>query len=119
MTIAYYNGGVRVVDLSALVGVALGKQGIGGMRQLGFYRFPDSNTWAVKAPSVSRKGFYLYGNDHRRGFDVYKYTPAATTSPGIWRTPEETLQAAKLNVAKGGGELAALCLLTLQRAQQR
>src|SRR5688572_2340882 len=34
MTIAYYNGGVRVVDLSGLVGVALGKSGL-GMKELG------------------------------------------------------------------------------------
>ena len=95
MTIAYYNGGVRVVDLTGLVGVALGKNGI-GMKELGFFRFPDSNTWAVKAPSASRDGFYLYGNDHRRGFDVYRYEPAATaTGRDTWRSPEQALAAAE------------------------
>ena len=51
MTIAYYNGGVRVVDLSGLVGVALGENGV-GMKQLGWYRFADGDTWSVKAPFV-------------------------------------------------------------------
>ena len=92
MTIAFYNGGVRVVDLSGLIGVALGGNGV-GMKQVGSYRFPDSNTWAVKAPKANRKGFYLYGNDIQRGFDVYRYTADTTpTAEGadLWLTPAET-----------------------------
>ena len=95
MTIAFYNGGVRVVDLSGLVGVALGKAGV-GMKQVGYYRFPDSNTWAVKAPEASRDGFYMYGNDQQRGFDVYRYQPTAATTASAdaaaasqWLTPAE------------------------------
>ena len=40
MTIAYYNGGVRVVDLSGLAGISLGgTQLVGaGMKEIGFYR---------------------------------------------------------------------------------
>ena len=72
MTIAFYNGGVRVVDLSGLVGVALGELGV-GMREVAAFRFDDSDTWAVKAPSVSRdEPFHIYGNDLRRGLDVYR-----------------------------------------------
>ncbi len=88
MTIAFYNGGVRVVDLSGLVGVALGENGV-GMKQLGWYRFADGDTWSVKAPSVSRDGFYMYGNDHRRGFDVYKWTPAAAGGERLRRQVAE------------------------------
>jgi hypothetical protein len=95
MTIAYYNGGVRVVDLSGLVGVALGQAGI-GMRELASLRFDDSDTWAVKAPWVSRdEPFYVYGNDQARGFDVYRVDltdPAdASTSQGEWLGPAEIL----------------------------
>jgi hypothetical protein len=115
MTIAYYNGGVRVVDLSGLVGVAIGKSGI-GMKQLGFYRFKDSDTWSVKAYEVDRKGFYLFGNDNRRGFDVYKYAPTAAPSAqnqGIWRSPEEQVKAMEAYKAQGGKlSLEAICLLT-------
>jgi hypothetical protein len=115
MTIAYYNGGVRVVDISGLAGVALGERGI-GMKQLGSYRFPDSNTWAVKAPFASRKGFYLYGNDHRRGFDVYKWTPGTASSPGTWFTPGQALSATRALLRSGRVQVGGACLLTRREA---
>ncbi|MCW2608219.1 MAG: putative secreted protein [Frankiales bacterium] len=87
MTIAYYDGGVRVVDLSGLVGVALGGNGV-GMKEVGFRRFDDSDTWAVKTNEVAADGsFYLFGNDQNRGLDVYRFDPTkvgAATSPGVW-----------------------------------
>jgi hypothetical protein len=95
MTIAFYNGGVRVVDLSGLVGVALGETGV-GMREVASFRFADANTWAVKAPSVDRDGvFHIYGNDQRRGFDAYRVDltggaeNATTDGRDGWLTPEE------------------------------
>jgi hypothetical protein len=114
MTIAYYNGGVRVVDLSGLVGVALGKSGV-GMKQLGYYRFPDSDMWSVKAPTMDRSGFYMYANDHARGFDVYRYAPGTTSSSsstGTWLTAAEQRRAQQRAAADGGTlELQAICLL--------
>jgi hypothetical protein len=112
MTIAYYNGGVRVVDLSELEGIGLGDSGL-GMKQLGWYRFKDSDVWAVKAPAgtVDRKGFFLYGNDHTRGFDVYRFEPTGTTvSRGEWLTPEQALNRAKLTRA-AGGVAGSICIL--------
>jgi hypothetical protein len=119
MNIAYYNGGVRVVDLSGLVGAALGKTGV-GMRELGHFRFTGgslwSDTWAVKAPRVDRDGFFLFGNDQRRGFDVYRYEPESATlrlSSDTWMAPGEHLRALRTAEAEGvRGELAAVCLLT-------
>ncbi|MDX1657887.1 MAG: hypothetical protein R3343_03615 [Nitriliruptorales bacterium] len=104
MTIAYYNGGVRVVDISGLVGVALGEQGI-GMKQVAFARFADADTWAVKAPYVDRDGtFHLYGNDQRRGMDIYEVdlsaaadVAAAAVPTGTWMTPAEALTFARAN----------------------
>ena len=111
MTIAYYNGGVRVVDLSGLVGFALNKTGV-GMKQLGFYRFPDSDTWSVKAYAPSRAGFHLFGNDMARGFDVYRWDPGATTSSGTWMSAAEHAQAVEAFTASGGKvSVAAICLL--------
>jgi hypothetical protein len=122
MTIAFYNGGVRVVDLTNLVGVSLGKAGM-GMKEVGSYRFEDSNTWAVKAPFADRKGFHLYGNDHRRGFDVYKWTPGAagaTTSAGRWFSPEQALQRMtglrRSAAAAGGLQRGFVCLLPNRRS---
>jgi hypothetical protein len=112
MTIAYYNGGVRVVDLSGLVGVALGESGI-GMKQLGWFRFPDGDVWSVKAPSVSRDGFYMYANDHRRGFDVYKWAPAAaragSVSSGRWLNAAQALRASRQ--LGGAAQLGGVCIL--------
>ena len=117
MTIAFYNGGVRVVDLSGLVGVALGKNGV-GMKQLGWYRFADGDVWAVKAPSVSRDGFYMYGNDHRRGFDVYRWSPEAAAagevSRGSWLNRRQAAKAARALDA-GITRVGSICLLAAQR----
>jgi hypothetical protein len=116
MTIAYYNGGVRVVDMAALEGVALGATGI-GMKQLGWFRFKDSDTWAVKAPleTVDRKGFYMFGNDHARGFDVYRYEPSATVrSPGEWLTPERAFARAR-QLKAAGGVAGGICILPANR----
>jgi hypothetical protein len=79
MTIAYYMGGVRVVDLSGLanapLGVGQGEQAIGGaMRQIGHYVMPDANAWSAKTPFIERDGdFYLYADDINRGLDIFRF----------------------------------------------
>ena len=83
LTTAFYNGGVRVVDISGLVGVALGGNGV-GMKEIAHARFPDAVTWAVKTPAVTPDGsFHLYGNDMNRGLDVYRFNPTADLSDGV------------------------------------
>ncbi|HVM20159.1 MAG TPA: hypothetical protein VM307_09385 [Egibacteraceae bacterium] len=120
MTIAYYQGGVRVVDLSGLIGVALGNAGV-GMKELGFYYFESgvadqpSNTWAVKAPFVTRDGsFEIYGNDQNRGMDIYRFSwdEASSTETGQWLTPKQALKLAqKRNALSGGAIGKPYCLL--------
>ena len=96
MTISYYDGGVRVVDLSGLVGVAVGGQGAAGMRELGYYYFDDSNSWSVKTDriTVDEDGtldFFLYSDDINRGLDVFRFhgaRAAAGTGADVWLTPE-------------------------------
>jgi hypothetical protein len=110
MTMGWYNAGVRILDLSALAGIAVGGDGV-GIKQLGWYRFTDSDTWAAKAVSADRKGFYVFGNDKRRGFDVYRYEPAAAgaVSAGRWLTPVQA--SALLGRASGRVSLSGLCFL--------
>jgi hypothetical protein len=117
MVMGWYNAGVRVIDLSALVGVSLGGQGM-GMKQVGWYKFPDSDTWAAKTTRASRKGFWIFGNDKRRAFDVYRYQPgasAASVKAGTWMSPEQALQATQRLRAAGPPDLAGVCFLGPKR----
>ncbi len=80
LTIAWYAQGVRVLDISRLATVegSPATVGIGrgvGMREVGHYVFPDSDTWSFKTNRINRDGsFFGYGNDLVRGFDVYRFT---------------------------------------------
>lgn len=91
LTIAWYSGGVRVVDIRGLVGVAFGGSGV-GMREIGHYRTPDADTWAAKTPFIdSRSGdFWLFGNDIGRGLDIYHFDADGqqnfSQNPGTWQT---------------------------------
>ncbi len=60
LTVAYYNGGVRVVDISSLAGIGLGKTDVAGagMREVGFYRHDNADTWSAKTPQ-DREGRQL------------------------------------------------------------
>jgi hypothetical protein len=98
MTIAFYNGGVRVVDLSGLLNagetsIGLGDNATGGaMREIGFYRFEGMDSWAAKTPFIESDGdFYLYGNDQRRGLDVYRFESnrPESRSDGRWMNARE------------------------------
>ena len=95
MTIAYYNGGVRVVDLSDLAGISLGANNpAGGMKEIGYYRIDDADTWSAKTPAIERgQPFYLYGNDINRGLDIYRFDWEAeeSASRGQWLTPAQAL----------------------------
>jgi hypothetical protein len=105
MTIAYYNGGTRVVDLSGLVGVALGGEGV-GMREVGSFRFADSNAWSAKTNLIGDgSNFYVYANDIDRGLDVLRFqadggaTQAAGTGEDRWLTPAQALAKARVSPA--------------------
>jgi hypothetical protein len=94
MTIAYYMGGVRVVDLSGLadlpIGVGQGETAIpGAMRQIGHYVFTDANAWSAKTPVIEPDGdFYLYADDINRGLDIFRFdaSKAPSTSAGTFTT---------------------------------
>ena len=102
MTIAYYNGGVRVVDLGGLAGVGLGAQGVGDpvtgaepMTQLTFRRFADSNAWAAKSPRITvgqdgdLEDFHVFSNGGR-GLDVLRFAAEAeAAAQGRWLGPAE------------------------------
>jgi hypothetical protein len=112
MTIAFYNGGTRVVDLSGLVGVALGGNGV-GMQEIGSLRFPNSNAWSAKTNLIGDgSDFYVYANDIDRGLDVLRFRAdgSAGTGEGRWMTPAEALAQARA-VGTGPRTSTPFCLL--------
>jgi hypothetical protein len=118
MTIAYYNGGVRVVDISGLAGISLGQTSISGegMKEIGYYRTDNADSWSAKTPHIDPQtgDFYLYGNDINRGLDIYRFDGEGgeSTQQGTWLTPPETqAMAAARPKVKGGPETAVFCLL--------
>jgi hypothetical protein len=72
MVIAWYNQGFRVLDTSALAGIAFGGTGI-GLTEVASGRITGGSEWAAKSPVVTRDGeFTVYGNDRRRGLDAWR-----------------------------------------------
>ena len=105
LTIAFYNGGVRVVDLSGLAGITVGDTSVTGqgLREVGFYRTKGGDSWSAKTPFIERDGdFHLYGNDINRGLDIYRFEGEGGKSErgGRWMNAEE---AASLLPQRPGG----------------
>jgi hypothetical protein len=119
MTVAFYNGGVRVVDISGLAGISLGDTSyVGeGMREIGFFRIEGADTWSAKTPGIDRKtgDFYLYGNDIARGLDIYKFDGEGKKSKnkGRWMSAEESRAALPSAPSQNleVGQDALFCLL--------
>ena len=114
-TIAYYSGGVRIVDVGGLAGIGLGDTAVTGdpMTQLAFYRFDNSDTWSAKTPRIAADGsMWLYGNDIERGFDVYRYdgsNSSAAAAQGRWMTAAEAAEV--LPALQPEEQTAPFCLL--------
>lgn len=119
MTLGWYGLGSRVIDISGLVGVSAGpSEALGtvgaGMREVGFLRYENSDTWTAKTNRIGPDGsFFLYVNDHERGFEVLSYTPPPEglldggpddIDPGRWLTPTEALDEAQARRAAEGSE---------------
>jgi hypothetical protein len=66
LTVAWYNEGARVLDLSGLTGITIGGTQISGegVREIGSARFPGGEAWSAKTPRINGRGdFFLYSND--------------------------------------------------------
>jgi hypothetical protein len=117
LTAAFYNGGVRVVDLSGLTGISLGdNQIVGeGMKEIGYYRMPDADSWSAKTPQINRKtgDFYLFGNDMKRGLDIYHFDGEGKKpkSRGKWMNAQEAKVALAGRPAPGTAGTTYICLL--------
>lgn len=114
MTIGNMAGGVRVIDVSDLIGLSVGHMNtstgsIAGMNDLGWWRFTGtdetgSDSWAFKAHPdrfAEDGSFYAYSNDQTRGFEVYHFDgsaevatprPGQAAEQGRWATPQEAIE---------------------------
>lgn len=131
MTIAWYSQGVRVLDISGLADLA-GNAGLiafgtgAGMKEIGHYVLPDSDTWSFKTNKIRRSGaFFGYGNDLVRGFDVYRFD--GSTIGTVPRLKPENLERKKKKadhlrraaVGAAGLALGAPVLLGLHLLRRR
>jgi hypothetical protein len=91
-TIAWYDQGVRVVDVAGLAdlpvpAVPFVESGDGnGIREIGSFTFADHNTWSFKTNKITTDGsFFGFGNDLGRGLDVYRFdgTALGRTVPAL------------------------------------
>jgi hypothetical protein len=118
LTAAFYNGGVRVVDISGLDGISLGSsQLVGqGMKEIGHYRMPDADSWSAKTPQIdpATGDFYLFGNDIARGLDIYHFdgdAPAPASSGGTWLNARQARLALANRATPGVAGTTYVCLL--------
>ena len=122
-TIAWYNAGARVLDLSGLTGISLGGSQIAGdgVTEIGSARFTgtqdqSSETWAAKTPRIHpvTGDFYLYANDIERGLDVWRFdgdgTPPGRERRGRWMSGSEAQARAAADTTEAGSGYELLCL---------
>jgi hypothetical protein len=93
MTIANMAGGVRVLDVSELIGLSVGAENmstgaIAGINDLGWFRFYSQDkkghdAWAFKAHTDRFEedgSFYGFSNDQTRGFEVFRFDGSVDTA---------------------------------------
>ncbi len=113
-TIAWYDQGVRVVDVAGLAdmpvpAVPFVASGDGnGIEEIGRFTFPDSNTWSFKTNRIATDGsFFGFGNDLGRGLDVYRFTGLGRTVPALeptdLRPPADEPTGPGKSAGKGNG----------------
>lgn len=67
---SWHTGGVRVVDITDMVGVGVGAHG-DGPKEIGWYVAEGADSWSAK---FDRTGRYVFVNDRVRGFQVFRLT---------------------------------------------
>ena len=111
-TIAWYDQGVRVVDVSGLADlptpavpfVASGNSN-DAIKEIGRYTFDDANTWSFKTQRIAADGSFIgFGNDLGRGLDVYRFNGLGRTVPVLEPTDLKPVVAPAPAPTKGKGK---------------
>jgi hypothetical protein len=118
MTIAWYARGIRVIDISGLVGASVGGLPTPGMQEVGHLWFDDSDLWSAKALRIEPDGsFYAFGNDINRGLDVFRFeaapagTAAMATGASRWVGPDDLGSLPVVSPLQPGDPVVVSCLL--------
>jgi len=69
LSISWYSAGTRVLDISAMTGVAFGEHAAGGVTEIGWFQPDGGSSWSSK---MYEGNSYVFSNDIQRGFDVFK-----------------------------------------------
>ncbi len=137
MTIANMAGGVRVLDMTNLIGLSVGVTpdtstgALAGIADLGYFRFTSndqrgSDAWSFKAHADRFEedgSFYAYSNDQTRGFEVYRYEAGTDMGEageaGRWASVEQALtRAQQLAPFRNTDALFFSCRLIPQLAEE-
>lgn len=69
---SWHSAGVRVIDISDMTGVGVGPHG-DGAKEIGWYVNNGGDAWSAK---MDRSGKFVFVNDLRDGFQVYRLSAA-------------------------------------------
>ena len=69
IAISWYKLGTRYLDISSAIGVAVGSNDTGGIKECGWFVPEQGDSWSSKFSTDAR---YITSNDINRGFDIYK-----------------------------------------------
>lgn len=71
VAISWYTAGTRLLDVSAMQGVAFGEHSAGGINEIGWFQPDGGVSWSSKFYKGTK---YVFSNDIQRGFDVFQVT---------------------------------------------
>jgi hypothetical protein len=120
LVMAWYNGGVRILDYSGLAGLGPAGVSVGvggstltpGIQEIAHSRFQNSQLWSAKVLEVADDGsFFIFGGDMTRTLDIWRFNPdgEVATDGGTWLDAERAAGLQPTTPAAGG--YAPFCLL--------
>ena len=71
VAISWYAAGTRLLNVEAMMGVAVGDTAAGGVTEMGWFQPDGGSSWSSKFFKGEK---YIFSNDINRGFDVFQYT---------------------------------------------
>ena len=117
LVMAWYSQGVQVLDISGLQGLSAGAGGTDagvGIKRIANWTASGADAWSAK---MDDRG-YIFTGDTQRGMDVLRWdrSAKASTSPGVWLTPQQAQFRALRDQARQPTGRAYFCFEPATRA---